>query len=776
MPSDHSLRRTRRLDQVCNAHAVLHAERVQPGIVSWTPLRKTRVGAACAVAFLWMSAAHAVPASTDAGIQPANGDATATGSPRTASTDAATANASAASTTTALPTVVVKASGVRNDTLKADTATIGPLGEMKRVDTPYTINVVPQHLIESQQLRSIQDALRYIPSVQGDGARPQSRGIQGSVVQNFRIDGLNAVSTTDYSAEEFEQIEVLNGLSGALYGPANPAGTFNFIQKRPTDERLVRFTFGYGSHDRFTRELDLSDRVGPSRALGYRLTLLDETGTGYTADSSIRRQLISMAFDFHLSPTTVIEANYTHYHYIALGLPATFTLAAGVHLPAALDPTNAAYGASNAGNDDETDTATLRIRKELTPNWHFTAGVLRQFADRNSDQPTYTLRNNAGAYTSTYATATASQFTITSNAIYLNGDVETGPIKHAISVGTSGFIWNNYNPIGGSTVTLGSGNLADPESFGIVSQPNFVHRYQSANAWQQSVMLSDGVTFTPRWSMLLSGSQSWLGSSNYGTTGNLTSSSDNNGLSGSASVMFKPRSDMTTYVTYADSLQQGDVAPAGAVNQGNILAPYRSKEWEVGYKIALQKMNVSLAAFQIKRPFAYTNSSLVYGVAGEQRNRGIELMMDGNPMRDLSLFGGVTYLDPLLFNTASASTNGKQIVGLPHWALNMLAEYHVPQVAGLSGSFNVHYISSRPTDDANTSSAAGYATFDLSAAYQTVLLGRLTTFRVGIYNLTDKRYWTNIYPGALSGYTGAGNASAQLGAPRTVQATVQFEL
>ena len=676
-----------------------------------------------------------------------------------------------------LPPVTVIAAPATDQTLKADSATLGPLGKVKRLDVPYTVNVVPQHVIQSQQLRSIVDVLRYLPSVQGDGARPQSRGIQGSVVQNSRIDGLNAVSTTDYSAEEFEQVEVLNGLSGSLFGPANPAGTFNYIQKRPTDTRLMRFTLGYGTHDRFTREVDLSDRVGPSKAIGYRLTLLDETGTGYTADSSIRRQLATLALDFHLSSSTVVETNFSHYHFVSKGLPATFTLATGVHLPAALDPTNAAYGSKNGGNDNTTDTATVQLKQALGDNWHLSVGVLRQIADRESTNPTNTLIDNRGDYKTTISTATASRFTITSESLYLNGDVQTGPLKHAISVGTSGFVWKNFNPVAGGTATLGSANLNNPQSFDLSGVPDFEHRYQSASSWQQSLIAADDITLSPRWSVMLSGSQSWLATRNYSLKGVQTSSSADQGLSGAASVVFKPAPNMTTYVTYADSLQQGDTAPTGSANAGNILAPYRSKEWEVGYKTAVAQTNLSVAAFRITRPFAYVASAdNVYRVAGEQRNDGLEFMADGHVTRNLSLFGGVTWLNPLLRDTGNVSTDGKRIVGLPHFAFNMLAEYRIPQVTGLSTSFNAHYISSRPTDDANTASASGYATFDISAAYEAVILGRLTTFRLGVFNLTNKRYWTNIYPGGLNGYTGAGNASAQLGAPRTVQASVQFEL
>ena len=678
---------------------------------------------------------------------------------------------------TALPTVSVKASTPASERLGTNTVDMGPLGRLKRLDTPYSVDVVPQEVFQTQQVRSVVDVLRYLPSVQGDGARPQSRGVAGSVVQNTRIDGLNVVSTTDYSSDEFEQVEVLNGLSGAIYGPANPAGTFNFIQKRPTDERLMRFTLGYGSQSRFQRGVDIADRIGPNKAIGYRVTASDETGAGYTDNSSIRRQLVSLAFDFHLSPSTVIETNFTHYHYVALGLPASFTLASGVKLPSALDASNAAYASRNGGNNDTTDTATVRIKHDFNSNWHITAGVLRQTADRESSQPTFTLNNNAGAYTSRISTTTASQFTITSNQVSLDGVVHTGPIEHDVSFGTSGFIWNQYNPINGAAVVQGTGNLNNAYAFNLSGTPNYTARYESANVWQQSLIAADHIIFTPKWSVLLAGSQSWLSTTNYSKVGKQTSGSDNNGLSGAASLLFKPRANMTAYLTYADSLQQGDSAPTGTANANTILAPYRSKQWEVGYKVALGGLNAQLDAFRIVRPYAYANSvTNIYAIAGEQRNKGVELMMDGQVTRDVSLLGGVAYLDPRLFNTGSAATNGSQIVGLPHFAMNMLAIYKVPVLPGLSTSFNAHYISSRPTDDQGAHSAAGYATFDLSASYQTVLLGRLTTFSVGVYNLTNKQYWTNIYQGGLGGYSTSGTSTASLGAPRQVEATLRFEL
>ncbi len=671
----------------------------------------------------------------------------------------------------AIPTVAVHAS---KNVKASDTATIGPLGNVALLDTPYSVNVISHDLIVDQQLISVTDTFRYLPSVQGDGARPQTRGIQGSVAQNTRIDGLNAVATTDYAVEQFEQIEVLNGLSGSLYGPANPAGTFNYIQKRPTATRQARFLFGYLTHDRFQRVADVSDTVG---AFGYRVNLLGDTGTGYAPHSAVRRQLASVALDYRFAPGTVLESNFTHYRYVAQGLPATFALAAGVHFPAALDPTNPAYASARGGNDNTTDTATLKLKHQLANGWQFSAGLLRQIADRASTAPTNTLTSQAGAYTTTIGTATASRFTTDSNFAYLNGTLDAGGIHHALSVGTTGVNLQNFNPIAGATSTLGRASLTNPVSFGLAGVPDFENRYQSAKARQQSLILADDVTFTPQWSALLAASQSWLSAHNFNLAGRETSASSDQGASGSASVIYKPRSNMSAYLTYADSLQQGDTAPAGSANAGNILDPYRSRQLEIGYKVALGDVNASVAAFRIERPYAYVNGGdNQFRIAGEQRNDGVELMLDGRVAPDLTLFGGLTWLDPRLNDTGNASTEGRRIVGLPRYALSLLASYDVRQVPGLSSKLNLRAVGARASDNANLNEVAGYGTLDWSAAYRTTISGYATTFRLAVNNLANKQYWTNVVPGGLNGYSGTGNASAALGAPRTAIASVQVEL
>ena len=135
----------------------------------------------------------------------------------------------------------VSVEGVARAGYRADTVTsLGPLGTAPILDTPYTVNVLPSELIVNGQVKNFKEASKYLPLVEfqemqgSEILRPATRGMQGSNMQNARMDGMGIVVTGANSMESLQQIEVLNGLGAALYGPANPSGMFNFVPKRPT--------------------------------------------------------------------------------------------------------------------------------------------------------------------------------------------------------------------------------------------------------------------------------------------------------------------------------------------------------------------------------------------------------------------------------------------------------------------------------------------------------------------------------------------------------------
>jgi iron complex outermembrane recepter protein len=267
--------------------------------------------------------------------------------------------------TSSATTVGGKGGSAVTPTYHTETANLGPLGNKSILDTPTSITVIPEALMLNQQDHTVNDLLHFLPSVeirdqQGfEVSRPQSRGFQGSIVQNTQIDGLNTIGTTAIPAENLADIQVLNGLAGSLYGPETPAGVFNYILKRPTDTPMARFTEGFASDGTFTEQLDASGRVG---ALGYRFNIVRGDGESYVPESSTGRTLFSSALDFQINEDTVLETDFSHYNAQAYGLPGSSSTSNKSTIPpSAVDPTKMGYGQPGAGTDLTSDTGIIKL-------------------------------------------------------------------------------------------------------------------------------------------------------------------------------------------------------------------------------------------------------------------------------------------------------------------------------------------------------------------------------------------------------------------------------
>ncbi|MCL8425405.1 TonB-dependent siderophore receptor [Escherichia coli] len=669
---------------------------------------------------------------------------------------------------------------------KTNDIDVGPLGTKSWIETPYSSTTVTKEMIENQQAQSVSEMLKYSPSTQMqarggmDVGRPQSRGMQGSVVANSRLDGLNIVSTTAFPVEMLERMDVLNSLTGALYGPASPAGQFNFVAKRPTEETLRKVTLGYQSRSAFTGHADLGGHFDENKRFGYRVNLLDQEGEGNVDDSTLRRKLVSVALDWNIQPGTQLQLDASHYEFIQKGYVGSFNYGPNVKLPSAPNPKDKNLALSTAGNDLTTDTISTRLIHYFNDDWSMNAGVGWQQADRAMRSVSSKIPNNQGDISRSMKDSTAAgRFRVLSNTAGLNGHIDTGSIGHDLSLSTTGYVWSLYSAKGtGSSYSWGTTNMYHPDAIDEQGDGKIRTggpRYRSSVNTQQSVTLGDTVTFTPQWSAMFYLSQSWLQTKNYDKHGNQTNQVDENGLSPNAALMYKITPNTMAYVSYADSLEQGGTAPTdeSVKNAGQTLNPYRSKQYEVGLKSDIGEMNLGAALFRLERPFAYLDTDNVYKEQGNQVNNGLELTAAGNVWQGLNIYSGVTFLDPKLKDTANASTSNKQVVGVPKVQANLLAEYSLPSIPEWVYSANVHYTGKRAANDTNTSYASSYTTWDLGTRYTTKVSNVPTTFRVVVNNVFDKHYWASIFPSGTDGDNGS--PSAFIGGGREVRASVTFD-
>ncbi len=706
-------------------------------------------------------------------------------------------------------TVNASAAGTSAAGYYVGTVNRGVLGNSLIVDQPYAITVLPADQIANTQVKNLRDALKYLPLVQfteqqgPEIIRPATRGMQGSIAQNTRMDGMAMAITGANPMEEYQELQVENGLGAPIYGPANPSGMFDFVLKRPTETRSTNLYLEQDSSSVGTAWLDSAGRLGPRKFFGYRTNLLFGDGTQFVQASRLRRRLAMFAFDLRLTDRTTLDAHYSVYDVLQRGYPGWFTYGpnsavAGTaqnpspdfRLPSAPDPTLRGFGQAYAGVNLTTQTTSVRLLHDFSSNWHASAGGLAQRLDRFMDTPVNMITSNTGNYRSSLATGFAPRFGVESDLGYMTGLFNKWGIRQDIVLGSEGYRFNQYGYIAPSTasVLLGNANVSAPVIFAppVAGLPRNRDLYQSAVVHQQGLNLGDLISLPKHFDVRLSASQDWIGVDNYTiSTSTLAlthaSGSNKNGISPSASVLYKPLNWMTAYSTFASSLQQGDIAPGAntIVNANQALAPYRSKEWEIGFKTDAHPLAITADLFRIERPFANTvsyNGSAtenIFRIVGDQLNYGAELQGQGTLFHRLLLDAGFTAINARLNDTQVAATNGKRFVGIPGYRTGFYTEYRIPGVARLNVTGAWEFIGQRPQDDENLHTTPGSSEFDLGFRYSHPIFEKLATLRFNTQNITNTHYFSTIAAGDITG-TNASSNTAHLGLPRTLSTSLQF--
>jgi iron complex outermembrane receptor protein len=159
----------------------------------------------------------------------------------------------------------------------------------------------------------------------------------------------------------------------------------------------------------------------------------------------------------------------------------------------------------------------------------------------------------------------------------------------------------------------------------------------------------------------------------------------------------------------------------------------------------------------------------VFGLYGEQRNRGLELSVFGMPTKGLRLLGGATLLESEQRRTFNAETDGREAIGVPEMQFNLGADWDVPNVQGLSLNARLLHTATQFADARNLQQLPSWTRLDIGATWTTRVMDRGLTLRARIDNVANKDYWAS-----AGGYPGYGYLVA--GAPRTftVTGTIDF--
>ena len=354
----------------------------------------------------------------------------------------------------------------------------------------------------------------------------------------------------------------------------------------------------------------------------------------------------------------------------------------------------------------------------------------------------------------------------------MRGAFDTGAFRHQVNLnatyltsdtgytnayyGFSQFNTNIYHPV----------TVERPSTAGFASNPP-----QTNSLQLPSVALSDTISWLDERVSITLGAR-YQRVKNVGTDtgiGVASATYDKQAITPALAAVFKPLPDLSIYGNYIEGLIQGETAPMGTTNAGQMFAPIKVKQREVDAKYDFGRFTTTVSLFQIEKPsglaIANGDGTSTYRVGMEQRNRGVELNVFGEATRGLRLLGGVAYIDPRLTKTEGGAYDGKRAPNVSRWQLNLGGEYDLPALPGLTLTARMTSTSEQYLDQANTRSIPGWTRWDFGARYATRAWDRPLVLRAGINNAFGRNYWS-----------GSSSNWLYLGQPRTVtlSATMDF--
>jgi iron complex outermembrane recepter protein len=636
------------------------------------------------------------------------------------------------------------------DRYRPDKVTLGPLGSQSAQDIPFSVSVVSKGIIEDSQATTTSEALRYVPTVYvSTGASEITpyltlRGFSASTwTYNMALDGMRSFDIYQPMADK-ERIEVMAGATAALYGVTSPAGTVNYVLKRPTSTPWREASLGLHG-EQLVGRIDVGGPAPGLPSLKYRLNAdYGSAGEVGVPHQSQRRYLVTGVVDWDAVSwlTLSLEGSVSN-RELKYAQP-LFMTSAAVGIPNPPD-TSENWGAPYTYATDTTwrvgGAAELRLGNLLR---------LRARARHTDITREYTLvrqvwQNPNLDYQWRLDQSLPFHTRVEQVNAFAETRLETGPVHHAVTIGTTAdFFDAGDNGYHGTTFpTVYPGNLGTSPSYppwaDLPAGTSTADRttYNTALLMEQASLLEQwfllaGLT----WARVNDRATSRTAAGVETVTGY-----NQNKATPTAALSWKPIAALTAYASYMESLQQGFTAASTTANAGQVFPPYLGRQVEAGAKSTLGGLFLGVAVFRISSANQYLDpTTKMVSQDGRAVHQGIEATANGRIADRLTLSGGFTWLRARI--ERAASNEGKIPQGVPERMGRLYAEYDIPYASGLAVSGAVSYTGRIPWDAANTLYVPTVTLFDAGLRFKRKLRNLETSIRLGVNNVAGTSYWT----------------------------------
>lgn len=631
----------------------------------------------------------------------------------------------------------------------ATTATRVPV---EALATPFTISLLPEHVIEASGSRTLADALRYAGTVGGTdnfgnaGEFFSSRGFQLANGRNYFRDGLRYRKFGQVPLYDIERIEILRGPASILYGALEPGGVLNMVSRSPSDSFAARARVRAGEFDYYQGTFDLTGPV--ANGLTARVQGLFEDAGSFRDLVENRSTGVTGTVDWRPNASTLITGRVSWFKdrrtgdrgiVMAYQDGGRFSDAQGRAFDFAPVPRSRFLGEEFGTNEFRDINLAVSLRHELGPQWQLRADIVR--ADQEEER-VYIWAIGVGQIVDTNGLLNRqigdwnARLKGTLGRLEVAGELRSGPLTHNLLFGGEAERFDNdrsnerfqFAPI---DIFAPSYFATRPANGPRTLDAPFGSLLKTRGVYLQNVM-EIGDHF-----VLLAGVR-------YDRITDDNTLSDQRRLASSswvpqAGLVWRPTPFVSPYISYTRSF----VPQSGEDRFGVPFDPQRGKQVEGGIKLDIRAARavVTAAVFSLDRDNLTVTDPVdpaFRRLAGLQRSRGFELSLDSAPIDGLRV--NVAYNH--LFSAEFVNDNsfaGNTLPNAPESALGLFVIYDIPAIEGLSLSGGLTHVDERFGIASNLFSLPAYTLVDLGARYR---LSDKLEVSANIRNLFDKTYYT----------------------------------
>ncbi len=658
------------------------------------------------------------------------------------------------------------------------------------VDTPRSVTIIPQQIIEQTAATSLQDILRTSPGITfgaGEGGQPLADRpfIRGqSSGNNVFVDGIRDSGGQQREVFNLEQVEVIKGPDAVYSGRGSGGGSINLGSKAPRLTDFSRFGLGVGTDGYLRGTIDQNWMLGATS--GLRLNLM-AAGGDVPGRESVDYDKWGLGLSAAIGLGTRSTGTFSYYHLTSnqmpdYGIPLFTKIGVRTTDSGVLDvPYDSFYGLEARdylNNTVDTFTADFehRISGDLTlRNVSRWSETLNDYVVTNPGDggriDTGGVALIGGEYWMKRATKSRWNPTETlANVTDLSGTGRWGGLEHSFNLGLELSREENRSASYDVVTTGGTACPAPLTSFdctrvydpdprdpwtGTITRNTVVGNTTDTAA----IYAFDTIALGERWRLSLG-----LRHDRYqvegeelprGATVPVPARADWAFTNYQIGLAWKPTASSSLYASIATAatpptISAGDQNGVGGTGSGNLeavlLDPEESQSFEIGAKANLfgDRLALSAAAFFLTRENAQIQISPgVYEQAGEAEVRGLELGVSGNITRAWQVFGGYTWMDSELVAGAYNNVNvGDPLANTPEHSFSLFTTWRVIPSVSLGGG--IYHVSD--SFGGNQGGAGGGSNRVYAPAWTRVDLfgswdiSETASLQLNVQNVTDEDY------------------------------------